>query len=344
MPAPQINTLPPAPNRANDGPTFSALADAFVAGLAPLPDEINAATAFVDQNVTDLAAAVNAVEADRAEVATNTAQVQTNTDQVVLLAAEVATNSSQVATDKAEFESLSAQVSADADQVSTDRAAAESAKDQAVLASEGSGVAAFYDTFADADDDNANLTEGDVVRIFSDETKFFDPTIRRLEGGSLKFKYSAVSDESFLFEFYRHNESIDFQISVPADAGVFEFSLSTTGGNVVIDWGDGSADEVGGATAEYSHTYASSGSYRIVVGGEAQVSRLSFENGTGELITRMNSFGRYQISLADLFNAVDLPFKKISSKSLSNVFISWNKIFFSLSISIIAFKEVVFLS
>jgi len=231
-----------------------------------------------------------------------------------------------------------ARVSGDAVQVSNDKAAAEAAKNQAVLASEGSGVAAFYDTFADADADKANLAEGDVVRIFSDETKFFDPTTRRLEAGELVFKTSAVTDESFLFEFFNHNEFIDFQINIPDNTGVFEFSLSTTGGNVVIDWGDGSTDEVGGSLTEYSHTYASSGGYRITVGGIGQVDSLSFFNGTGNLVTRMNSFGRYNISLfrlfflQDLSGLVDFTNNPVITRNVTNLASAFNNTSFNLPI------------
>lgn len=64
MTAPTITVLPPAPDRAEDSASeFVAKADAFVAGLVPLPGEINAATGWIGEQVTAIDAAVVTADA-----------------------------------------------------------------------------------------------------------------------------------------------------------------------------------------------------------------------------------------------------------------------------------------
>lgn len=64
---PVVSALPPAPSRANDGPTFSSLADAFVAALSGLVSQVNAVVDWISDTVSG----VN----ENAEAAANAAQV-----------------------------------------------------------------------------------------------------------------------------------------------------------------------------------------------------------------------------------------------------------------------------
>lgn len=52
MPLPTITALPTAPSRSDDGTSFSAKADAFVASLSTLQSEINAWSAALPSNIT----------------------------------------------------------------------------------------------------------------------------------------------------------------------------------------------------------------------------------------------------------------------------------------------------
>lgn len=73
MPAPQISSLPPAPSRADDGPTFSAKADAFVAALPEFVSQANTQADYVDAKVEAALDAGLEDAADNAAAATDAA-------------------------------------------------------------------------------------------------------------------------------------------------------------------------------------------------------------------------------------------------------------------------------
>lgn len=105
MPYPTISPLPPAPSRSDAPDDFTSKADAFVAALPPLVEQINESGDYMDQQVASAAdsadtaansassAAFSAgLAADQAELATTNGQeqVQLAADQVQLAANQVA--------------------------------------------------------------------------------------------------------------------------------------------------------------------------------------------------------------------------------------------------------------
>lgn len=87
-------------------------------------------------------------------------------------AAEAAENAAEIARQSAEDDAILAAASAAASQT----------------AAEASGDVKFYDTYADANTDLGNLTEGQVVAIFADENYGSGPTRYRVESSALVFK------------------------------------------------------------------------------------------------------------------------------------------------------------
>lgn len=77
MPAPLISTLPPAPSRADDGSSFSAKADAFVAALPEFVSDTNTLADYlegraVDADASAIASANSATTAYARELAATT--------------------------------------------------------------------------------------------------------------------------------------------------------------------------------------------------------------------------------------------------------------------------------
>lgn len=64
MSVPQITALPAPPSRADDGPAFSAKADAFLAALPQLREEINATANHLDNDLPGEVAAVAEARVD----------------------------------------------------------------------------------------------------------------------------------------------------------------------------------------------------------------------------------------------------------------------------------------
>lgn len=144
MPAPQISSLPPAPSRADDGPTFSTKADAFVAALSTFVSQANTQADYVDAKVQA------ALDAGLDDAADNAAAAVAAAEQTAL---------NRAITTQSAADAASAKVIAEA--------AADSAADSlaATLAAAGLSGAKAYATLALANADLASLVNDQVVFI-----------------------------------------------------------------------------------------------------------------------------------------------------------------------------------
>lgn len=128
------------------------------------------------------------------------------------------------ARDRAESAAVESERSANQAEASASQAATDAA--DARSASEASGNVLFYDIYADAE--AATLEEGQVVHVFTDETREDRQSRYRVESGALAFKTHPNEYGRMSSPISWHSQVIDEDISIPTNMNAWSFGPEIT--------------------------------------------------------------------------------------------------------------------
>lgn len=128
------------------------------------------------------------------------------------------------ARDEAEAAATSAEQDANQAESSANQAATDAADARA--ASEASGNILFYDSYADAD--AATLDEGQIVHVFTDETRAGRQSRYRYEAGALVFKTHPNEYGRMSSPISWHGQTIDEDMTIPPNMNAWSFGPNLT--------------------------------------------------------------------------------------------------------------------